>query len=116
MEFGPRWPGSEGHTAVRAYIIEQLVALDWQAEEQSFPYQGITGYNLIGRANIGQGPIIILGAHYDSRKIADETPGSTAPVPGAVDGASGVAVLLELARTLDLAEVENEILAGLLRC
>jgi Zn-dependent M28 family amino/carboxypeptidase len=41
--------------------------------------------------------------------VADQTPGSRAPVPGAVDGASGVAVLLELARTLDLEEIEQEI-------
>ncbi len=109
MEFGPRWPGSPGHAAVGDYIIEQLIALNWQVEEQTFPYQDIIGRNLIGKANIGIGPIIILGAHYDSRKIADQTPGTTEPVPGAVDGASGVAVLLELARTLDLAEIDHEI-------
>jgi hypothetical protein len=109
MAFGPRWPGSPGHAAVGDYILEQLTTMDWQVEEQLFPYQDITGRNLIGRANVGVGPIIILGAHYDSRKIADETPGSTEPVPGAVDGASGVAVLLELARTLDLSDIDHEL-------
>ena len=109
MAFGPRWPGSPGHAAVGDYIIEQLAALSWQVEEQRFPYQDITGRNLIGRANVGVGPIIILGAHYDSRKIADQTPDTTEPVPGAVDGASGVAVLLELARTLDLNQIDHEI-------
>jgi hypothetical protein len=109
MEFGPRWPGSPGHEAVGDYIVEQLAALDWEVEEQTFPYQDITGRNIIGRANIGVGPVIILGAHYDTRAIADETPGTDAPVPGAVDGASGVAVLLELARTLDLEQIEREI-------
>lgn len=109
MEFGPRWPGSPGHEAVGDYIIEQLAALDWTTEEQTFPYQDVTGRNIIGRANLGVGPVIILGAHYDTRAIADETPGTDAPVPGAVDGASGVAVLLELARTLDLEQIEREI-------
>jgi Zn-dependent M28 family amino/carboxypeptidase len=48
-------------------------------------------------------PQVILGAHYDSRMFADSDPDTanhTRPVPGANDGASGVAVLLELARTL----------------
>ncbi len=48
-------------------------------------------------------PQLILGAHYDSRIYADRDPDPTKwtqPVPGADDGASGVAVLLELARSL----------------
>jgi Zn-dependent M28 family amino/carboxypeptidase len=66
--------------------------------------------NLIARANIGVGPIIIVGAHYDTRRRADQDEVQPeAPVPGANDGASGVAVLLELARVLDLATVPNEI-------
>jgi hypothetical protein len=109
MDFGPRWPGSPGHAEVGDYIVEQLAALNWEVEEQLFPYQTITGRNIIGRANIGVGPVIILGAHYDTRAIADQTPGSAEPVPGAVDGASGVAVLLELARTLDLVQIDREI-------
>jgi Zn-dependent M28 family amino/carboxypeptidase len=78
-------------------------------EEQFFPYQDITGRNIIARANEDVGPVIILGAHYDTRAIADQTPGSEEPVPGAVDGASGVAVVLELARTLDLDLIDREI-------
>jgi len=48
-------------------------------------------------------PQIILGAHYDSRMYADNDPdpaNHTQPVPAANDGASGVAELLELSRTL----------------
>lgn len=109
MEFGPRYPGSPGHEAVGDYIIETLTTLGWEVEEQFFPYQDITGRNLIGRANVGAGPVIILGAHYDTRAIADQSSGSDEPVPGAVDGASGVAVMLELARTLDLELIDREI-------
>jgi Zn-dependent M28 family amino/carboxypeptidase len=46
---------------------------------------------------------ILLGAHYDTRLIADRDPDPALrdkPGPGADDGASGVAILLELARTL----------------
>lgn len=109
MEFGPRWPGSPGHAAVGDYIIDSLEQSDWQVEEQRFHYINVQARNIIGRINLGVGPVIILGAHYDTRKLADRSPGSSEPVPGAVDGASGVAVLLELANTLDLEEIENEV-------
>lgn len=109
MAFGPRWPGSEGHEEVGDYIVSELNGLGWQVEQQRFGYLNVEGRNIIGRANQGRGEVIILGAHYDTRKVADRSPDSSAPVPGAVDGASGVAVLLELARTLDLEEVEHEI-------
>jgi glutaminyl-peptide cyclotransferase len=109
MAFGPRYPGSPGHTAVGDYILAELERLGWQAEEQPFVYQGVAVRNLIGKANVGRGEIVLIGAHYDTRKIADMTSGSDEPVPGAVDGASGVAVLLELARVLDLPTVPHEI-------
>jgi|GEM_PF-131097 len=112
MNFGPRYPGSPGHEAVGDYLVRELTALGWDVEVQKVPYQGFTGRNLIARANTAQEEIIILGAHYDTRRIADHSPNAEdrdEPVPGAVDGASGVAVLLELARTLDLEEVPAEI-------
>src|SRR5690606_22907437 len=111
MALGPRIPGSSGHTAAGDLILATLDDLGWAAEEQPLSYQGVEGRNLIARANEGAGPIIILGAHYDTRAIADQSPGeqATEPVPGAVDGASGVAVLLELARTLDLDDIPHEI-------
>lgn len=109
MAFGPRWPGSEGNKAAGDFIISELQQLGWEVEEQVFPFKEIEVRNIIGRKNMGYGPVIIIGAHYDTRKVADRTPGSTEPVPGAVDGASGVAVLLELARVLDLADLHHEI-------
>lgn len=111
MALGPRIPGSPGHSAAGDLILVTLDDLGWAMEEQPLSYQGVAGRNLIARANEGAGPIIILGAHYDTRAIADQSAGEQAaePVPGAVDGASGVAVLLELARTLDLADIPHEI-------
>ncbi len=58
--------------------------------------------NVIAKRGSGK-PWIILGAHYDSRLHANQDPDLAArelPVPGANDGASGVAALLELARVL----------------
>jgi Zn-dependent M28 family amino/carboxypeptidase len=109
MEFGERWPGSQGHVEVGDYIVGKLGDLGWEVEEQTFPYNDLEGRNIIARANVGKGPVVIIGAHYDTRRIADQSPGSSESVPGAVDGASGVAVLLELARTLDLSDIEKEV-------
>jgi hypothetical protein len=111
VELGPRIPGSPGHTAAGDLILATLDEAGWATEEQPLTYQGVEGRNLIARANDGAGPVILLGAHYDSRAIADQSLGEQAsqPVPGAVDGASGVAVLLELARTLDLDSIPHEV-------
>jgi Zn-dependent M28 family amino/carboxypeptidase len=71
-------------------------------EVQQTERMGHPIYNLIAKRN-AEDPQIILGAHYDTRMIADQDPDpakQTEPVPGANDGASGVAVLLELARSL----------------
>jgi glutaminyl-peptide cyclotransferase len=110
MVFGPRPSGSAAGRKTGDYIVEQLRKQGWQVEEQEFVYQGVSGRNIIGRA--GAGPVALIGAHYDTRRLADNDPDPslrTEPVPGANDGASGVAVLLELARTLDKERFKNEV-------
>jgi Zn-dependent M28 family amino/carboxypeptidase len=79
-----------------------LESASWVVEVQQAERMGHPIYNIIAKRTT-ESPQIILGAHYDTRMYADNdpTPGMQAvPVPGANDGASGVAVLLELARTL----------------
>ncbi|HMD90593.1 MAG TPA: M28 family peptidase [Anaerolineaceae bacterium] len=99
---GARTPGSSAHAVEVKWIVQELKKAGWQTETQDgqmmeHPYQNIV-------AKLGSGtPWIILGAHYDSRMTADQDPNVAKriqPVPGADDGASGVAVLLELARTI----------------
>jgi len=110
MEFGARITGTEGNRKCGDYIAEQLRQAGWSVEFQNFTYRGTQARNVIGRANLGKGPIIILGAHYDTRRWADQDPAHPRdPVPGANDGASGVAVLLELARAISLGKVQHEI-------
>lgn len=100
--FGSRWSGSNGNALVRNWIRSELINASWdvidqQAERLDHPVQNI----IANRTD--DPPAIILGAHYDTRKYADKDPlleNRTKPVPGANDGASGVAVLLELARTM----------------
>jgi Zn-dependent M28 family amino/carboxypeptidase len=110
LSFGPRIPGTEGNRKAGDYIAEQLKLAGWSVEFQEFKYMNMSIRNLIARANLGRGPIIVLGAHYDTRRWADQdTTFPRDPVPGANDGASGVAVLLELARVLDLGRIRHEI-------
>lgn len=101
VAFGPRVPNSPAHAETIAYIQVELRKAGWQVEIQDTTWQGFAIQNIIG-SRTDQTPQIILGAHYDSRMLADQDhgPARNAPVPGANDGASGVAVLLELARSL----------------
>lgn len=102
LEFGPRIPGSEGHHKTVDYIIRELRAAGWNTVRQTGMKMGHPVVNVIAYRDPRQ-PYILLGAHYDTRMHADQDPNPeqrTAPVPGANDGASGVAVLLELARTI----------------
>ena len=100
--FGPRIPGSQAHARTLDWIRQELESAGWhveiqQTESMGHPIQNIRAYRTEAA------PQVLLGAHYDSRIYASEDPDPTKrmqPVPGADDGASGVAVLLELARTL----------------
>ncbi|WP_376789471.1 M28 family peptidase [Thermoflexus sp.] len=108
LAMGPRYPGSPGWEAVQRYIRDHVTQAGWTFEVQPFTAPGISGRNLIARA--GRGPGILVGAHYDTRRRADRDPERPQdPVPGANDGASGVAVLLELARVLDRPRLRHEV-------
>jgi glutaminyl-peptide cyclotransferase len=101
MAFGPRVTGTEANREAGDWILARLQAAGWTTFTDAGEYMDTTVRNVAARK--GDGPIILLGAHYDSRKRADrDSLHPDQPVPGADDGASGVAVLLELARTLQM--------------
>ena len=102
VAFGARVPGTDGHAKVQQWMREELEDAGWQAEIQKSEALGHPIQNIIAKRN-DESPQVIFGAHYDSRMFADNDADAAnlyLPVPGANDGASGVAVLLELARTL----------------
>lgn len=110
MKIGSRPAGSPGARATAEYILAQLQESGWKTETQEFVFRNLTIRNVIGKTGEGRGAVIIIGAHYDTRPRADQDKTRRdQPVPGANDGASGVAVLLELARTLDRARLESEV-------
>jgi glutaminyl-peptide cyclotransferase len=110
MAYGPRPPGSDALRQTGDYILAELTERNWIAESQEFTHNDVVLRNIIGKTSVGQGPVIIIGAHYDTRWFADQDPADkNLPVPGANDGASGAAILLELARTLDKGALRHEV-------
>jgi glutaminyl-peptide cyclotransferase len=110
-DFGPRVPGTEGHARCLEYLASTLTPLASRVTRQQFTFKdgprNIRMTNLIARFNPPSGPKpgtgVILAAHWDTRPTADQEPDPakrTQPILGANDGASGVAVLLEVARML----------------
>jgi len=101
-DLGPRTPGSKAHASAIEYIVTELEKAGWKTEIQTAEKMGHPIRNIIARRGSGA-QWVILGAHYDSRLLADQDVDpilASQPVLGANDGASGVAVLLELARVL----------------
>ena len=98
LDLGPRTPGSPGHDKIKAWMLSELKKNGWSAETQESELMGHRIENVVARtsdATHPEKPWIILGAHYDTRLHADQDPDPakrTLPVPGANDGASGVAV------------------------
>lgn len=102
VNFGPRIPGTRGHTLFQDWLSAGLKSSGWTVEIQYGVQAGHPVENIIAKRG-SDPPEILIGAHYDSRIYADNDPDPALreqPVPGANDGASGVAVLLELARGL----------------
>ncbi len=111
VKFGPRFPGSEGIEKTRGLIASELLPTQkWVISYQNFSKNWIDGQE-VNLVNVICNPIdwdpmrqsFFLIAHYDTRLWADEDPDPVnrkKPVLGANDGASGVAVVLELGRVL----------------
>lgn len=111
VNLGPRYPGSEGIEKTRHLIASELLPKNnWTIIYQNFSRtwinnENITLVNVICKPNSYNQthPSFLLLAHYDTRLWADKDPNSSKrkhPVPGANDGASGVAIVLELGKTL----------------
>ncbi len=108
VAFGPRVPNTEAHTKCAEYLSSKLEefgaeVIVQEAQLTAFDNKILNAKNIIGQYNPELKNRIMLFAHWDSRPFADHDPDTSKrnePILGANDGASGVGVLLEIARSL----------------
>ncbi len=115
VDFGPRVPGTKGHADTKAWMISTLEKYGWSVQTQDFQTKTYDGLNwnltnIIASYNPEATKRILLAAHWDTRRIADkDTERLNEPIDGANDGASGVGVLMEIARTIASQELKPEV-------
>jgi len=106
VDFGPRIPNSEEHNLCGDYLVSILVRLGATVTEQKDSVLGYDGKmlpmrNIIASFSPNLEKRILLASNWDTRAWADRSDSiPTLPADGANDGASGVGVLLEIARLI----------------
>ncbi len=108
VAFGPRVPGTPGHAAQLEWMVETLRGYADTVELRRFTHGSLAGdsvamANVFARFHPGERDRVLLVTHWDTRPMADQDPDTARrdePIAGANDGASGVAVLMEVARVL----------------
>ena len=109
-DFGPRPPGKDAHIKCRDLILKEVTKYCDNARLQTFSHTWSSDgkpydmWNVVGEQNWKDAKVrVVLMAHWDTRPTADQEPlpsNQLKPILGANDGASGVAVLLELMRVM----------------
>lgn len=113
VDFGPRHMNSKGHEACAAFLIQEAERFADTVYVQRFDAKGHDGAtlkstNIIATFNPQATSRILLCSHWDSRPWADQDDSAeTAPILAANDGASGVGVLLEIARLIKTSPLKN---------
>lgn len=116
VDFGPRVPNTDAHKACASYLIQQLQKRKslslFEQPIQLKAYDGtlLQAKNIIASYAPERPRRILLFAHWDTRPIADHDPDKSKrslPIDGADDGASGTAVLLEIAHLVDSVGLKN---------
>lgn len=116
VALGPRVPGTDAHSKAIAYFEAELrrhtpqVALERFSARDGSRTLALT--NVVAVFSPGKGDPAMVAAHWDSRPRSEQDPhpaDRNRPTPGANDGASGAAVILELARALKASPPPREI-------
>lgn len=110
---GPRPSGTDAGWRAGNWIVDELQRQGWNVQKQQFNVGSIQFRNIIAKGNENaDGPVLVIATHYDTRVVSDLDPELSRrneATMGANDGASGVAVLLELARSLDVSKLSHRI-------
>lgn len=113
VTMGPRVPGTQANAECARFIVSELTrhgadtVTQQRASVTAFNGDVLPINNIMGRFNSKAPSRLLLLAHYDTRPWADSDPDQAnhlTPVPGANDGASGVSVLLEIARQIAMTQ------------
>lgn len=110
VAFGPRVPNTQAHRQTGDWIISKLKEYGAKVQVQPFQARAFDGTqlelrNIIASFNPEAANRVLLAGHWDTRPFADkDEKNPDQPIDGANDGASGVGVLLEIARTLHEAQ------------
>ncbi len=106
VKFGPRIPDSPPHTACSHYLVNEFTRFGAKVKVQEFQAEAYTGQelslkNIIASNDPAKKKRILLAAHWDTRPFADkDSINPRRPFDGANDGASGVGILMEIARDI----------------
>lgn len=107
VDAGPRIAGTPANAAIREWIAAECARLGGRVELQAFTDttlgRPLEVTNVVARFGPAGGRRVVLCAHFDTRPWSDRDPDPamrSRPVPGANDGGSGVAVLLEVAELM----------------
>ncbi|MCS6823831.1 MAG: M28 family peptidase [Cytophagaceae bacterium] len=112
ISFGPRVPNTASHVQCADYLARQMKKYGATVIEQDFTataYDGtvLRAKNIISSYNLAANKRILLAAHWDTRPFSDEDPKAPQKkFDGANDGASGVAVLMEIARCINASNMK----------
>jgi len=110
LNFGPRVLGSKPWAECASYFEDKFklwadTVIVQNAVVRTFDNKVFNAKNIIASFNTDNHSRILLAAHWDSRPFADKDPNlenHNKPIDGANDGASGIAVLMEIARVLSV--------------
>ncbi|WP_129716074.1 M28 family peptidase [Pedobacter sp. SYP-B3415] len=108
VDFGPRIPSTKAHADCAAYLQNKLRQFGADVSLQTGTVKTYDGKshqlkNILASFNKERKARVLVTAHWDARPFSDQDPDSTLrnkPFDAANDGASGVAVILEMARQI----------------